>query len=262
MNLPFGYLSVSQIRTYLRCPRQYEYQYIHRIRQPVTSALLLGRSFHAAIEKANLAKLEDGEILSVDDVKDTFSEAWDNEKDEVEWEEDEDQGKLKDDGLAVTTHYYEQVGQNLRPMMVEHGTTVDIDGIPVKVIIDLVEQGGRIRDFKTAKRTPQKDMAEKSIQLSTYALAYRQMTGEKETGATLDYTVNLKSGPKITQLETEIDEGRSERTKQLIKGVANAISAGVFFPVEEGMACGFCPFHDICKGGEKHGYATKPAANS
>src|SRR5690606_34253758 len=128
-------------------------------------------------------------------------------------------------------------------------STVDIEGVPVKVVIDLVERDGKIRDFKTAKRAPAKDEADKSIQLSTYAMAYREMTGERESGAQLDYTVNLKSGPKITHLETMIDDNRIERTKALIKGVAQAISSGLFYPVEEGMVCGFCAFRNVCKGG-------------
>src|SRR5690554_1634752 len=250
MNLPTGFLSVSQVRTYLRCPRQYEYIYINKMRPPVTSSLLLGRAFHKAIEEANRAKMETGEILSNDDVKDAFSQMWDREKAEVEWEEGEDQGQLKDAGLAMTSHYYEQIGQKLRPMMIEQGTTVDIEGVPVKVVIDLVERDGKIRDFKTAKRTPAKDEADRSIQLSTYAMAYREMTGEHESGAALDYTVSLKGGPKITQLETQIDDARLERTKALIKGVAQAISSGMFYPVEEGFSCSFCSFRDLCKGGK------------
>lgn len=249
MNLPFGYLSVSQIRTYLRCPRMYELQYIEGLRSPLTSFLLLGRSFHKAIETANRAKLEDGEILSVEEVQDTFSEAWDREKAEVEWEEGEKEGEIKDNGLNMTAFYYEHVGQHLRPVMIEQGATIDVEGVPVKVVIDLVEESGLIRDFKTAKRTPSQDEADKSIQLTTYALAYRQMTGLRESGAVLDYTVNLKSGPKIARLETVIDDGRVERTVTLIKGVAKAISAGLFYPVEEGMACGFCAFRNVCKGG-------------
>src|SRR5690606_17943607 len=208
MNLPTGFLSVSQVRTYLRCPRQYEYIYINKMRPPVTSSLLLGRSFHKAIEMANRVKLEDGEIMAVEDVKDTFSDAWESEKAQVEWEDGEDQGQLKDSGLAMTSHYYQEVGQKLRPKLIEQGTTVDIDGVPVKVVIDLVERDGKIRDFKTAKRVTAKDEADRSIQLSTYAMAYREMTGERESGAQLDYTVNLKSGPKITHLETSIDDAR------------------------------------------------------
>ena len=250
MNLPTGFLSVSQIRTYLRCPRQYEYIYINKMRPPVTSSLLLGRAFHKAIEEANRAKMETGEILSNDDVKDAFSQMWDREKTKVEWEDGEDQGQLKDHGLAMTSHYYQEVGQKLRPKLIEQGTTVDIEGVPVKVVIDLVERDGKIRDFKTAKRTPAKDEADRSIQLSTYAMAYREMTGERESGAQLDYTVNLKSGPKITHLETQIDDSRIERTKTLIKGVAQAISSGMFYPVEESFSCSFCPFRDLCKGGK------------
>src|SRR5690606_12922891 len=227
----------------------YELQYIEGLRSPLTSFLLLGRSFHKAIETANRAKMEWGEIMDVSDVQNAFSDEWDRGKSDVEWEEGEKEGEIKDSGLNMTALYYEQVGQHLKPVMIEQGATIDVEGVPVKVVIDLVEKNGLIRDFKTAKRTPSQDEADKSIQLATYALAYRQMTGLRESGAVLDYTVNLKSGPKIKQLETIIDDGRIERTRNLIKGVAKAISAGLFYPVEEGMACGFCAFRNVCKGG-------------
>lgn len=248
MNLPTGFLSVSQIRTYLRCPQQYEYIYLRKLRPPATSSLLIGRSFHKAIEEANRAKLETGEILELENVLDVFNDTWEREKSDVEWG-DEDQGKAKDSGLIMTSHYYQEAGQHLKPAMIEQELSVDIGGVPFKVIIDLVERGGIIRDFKTAKRTPPADEADKSIQLTAYAIAYRELTGEEEAAAALDYTVNLKNGPKVVRLETKIGDDRIERTERLIKGVAQSISAGMFYPVEEGFACSFCSFKDICKGG-------------
>lgn len=253
MSLPLGYLSVSQIRTYLRCPAQYEFRYVRGFKSPVTSSFLLGSSFHSAIETANRAKMENGEILSTDDVLDAYSQAWERrlEQEEIEWEEGEDQGKTKDRGAEMTAAYYEEYGRNLKPAMVETHFIGEIEGVPFQGYIDLAEVDGSIRDFKTAKRTPQEDEVEKSIQLVAYALAYRELTGEKEAKVGLDYTVSLKSGIKVVRLETEIDDQRIQRFKRLVKGVADSIKAGIFYPNEEGFGCSFCPYRDICKGGCK-----------
>lgn len=80
VQLPRGYLSISQVRSYLRCPKQYEYQYVMGLRSVYGSSALLGRSFHQAIETANKAKLEDGEILSTNDVLDVYNDAWKKRK--------------------------------------------------------------------------------------------------------------------------------------------------------------------------------------
>lgn len=252
MSLPLGYLSVSQIRTYLRCPAQYEFRYVHGLKSPATSSFLLGSSFHAAIEAANKAKMENGEILSTDDVLDAYSQAWERrlEQEEIEWEEGEDPGKTKDRGAEMTAAYYEEYGRNLKPAMVETHFIGEIEGVSFQGYIDLAEVDGSIRDFKTAKRTPQEDEVEKSIQLVAYALAYRELTGEKEAKVGLDYTVSLKSGIKVVRLETEIDDQRIERFKRLVKGVAESIKSGIFYPNEEGFGCSFCPYKDICKGGK------------
>lgn len=252
MSLPLGYLSVSQIRTYLRCPAQYEFRYVHGLKSPVTSSLLLGSSFHSAIEAANKAKMENGEILDKNDVLDAYSDAWDKRSasEEIEWEEGEDPGKAKDRGAEMTAAYYEEYGRKLKPAMVETSFFADIDGVLFQGYIDLVEADGSIRDFKTAKKSPREDEAENSIQLVAYALAYRELTGEKEAMVGLDYTVGLKSGIKIVRLETEIDDQRIERFKRLVKGVAESIKSGIFYPNEEGFGCSFCPYKDICKGGK------------
>ncbi|MED0675816.1 PD-(D/E)XK nuclease family protein [Aneurinibacillus thermoaerophilus] len=248
VKLPRGYLSVSQIRTYQRCPKQYEYQYVYGMKTTFGSSFLLGRAFHKAIEEANRAKMETGEIFETDQVADVFSDAWETEKEEVEWKEDEDKGQLKDSGLKMTMAYYEEHGRTLSPFLIETGFMMEVEGIPFQGFIDLAETDGTIRDFKTASKSPTADVVDSSIQLAAYALAYRELTGQKEVKVGLDYVVNLKKGPKITRLETEIDKGRMERLKATIQGVGQAISAGVFYPNEEGFACGYCSFRELCKG--------------
>ena len=48
--LPKGYLSASAIATLLRCPKQYEFRYIHDIVAPPSVALIVGSATHATFE--------------------------------------------------------------------------------------------------------------------------------------------------------------------------------------------------------------------
>ncbi|MCP4221227.1 MAG: PD-(D/E)XK nuclease family protein, partial [bacterium] len=50
MDLPRGYISYSQIRTYQTCPKMYYYSYVERIKTPVNDKILLGIVFHAVVE--------------------------------------------------------------------------------------------------------------------------------------------------------------------------------------------------------------------
>lgn len=166
----------------------------------------------------------------------------------IEWKEGEDQGLIKDDGIKMTSAYYDQVAKDFRPQLVEMGFHMDVEGIPFKGFIDYADVDGNIIDFKTTGRTPNKDIAETSIQLVAYALGYKELTGEREKSVALDYVVNLKKEKKIVQFQSAIDEERTNRFTETVKQVGNAISSGIFFRNEEGMACGFCSFKDMCKG--------------
>jgi PD-(D/E)XK nuclease superfamily len=55
--LPKGHLSFSQVRKYLTCPACYEAEYVHGVRPPISSALLIGIAAHAAVEDQRRAHL-------------------------------------------------------------------------------------------------------------------------------------------------------------------------------------------------------------
>ncbi|AYP68785.1 CRISPR-associated protein [Bacillus phage vB_BpsM-61] len=258
LNLPTGYLSVSQVRKYLNCPFQYELKYVHRMQETIGASLVMGRAFHKGMQMASLKKGMEGEVLTTDDVLDVYSDSFDYEIDnnDVEWKEDEDPGKLKDDGNQMLKKYYEEFGINAVPMigsddmpMVEKKHTFEIvPGLPVVTIIDIIEQDGIMRDYKTAKKSPSKNIIDDTIQMPVYALSYRDLTGERESGISLDYAVNLKREKKIMQLQADpVDDGRIERVKQTFVGVAKSISAGIFYPNEESNSCGYCSFKSVCK---------------
>jgi CRISPR/Cas system-associated exonuclease Cas4 (RecB family) len=248
MNLPQNYLSVSQIRAYTRCSKQYEYKYIHQIKESFNSNLLLGRAFHKAIETSNRAKLA-GDTLPLEAVKDAYNDAFESQRIDVKWKDDEKPDELKDQGLGLTSTYYEELGKNIQPEWIEQEFEIQIGDVPFKGFIDLTEQDGTIRDFKTAGRSPNDGEVYTNIQLVAYSMAYRELTGMKESKVGLDVVVKNKK-PKVVRLEAEMTDNRIDRLKDTIENVAKGISAGIFYRNEDGPSspCGWCSYKSICKG--------------
>ncbi len=245
--LPQGYLSVSQVNKYLACPKSYAYKYIEGLPETIGSSLVVGQSFHKVIEEANKRKMETGELLNEEEIKSIYKAHWNSRVHEIDWKDDEDPEQEQERGLTLANAYLNDIGKTLEPVGFETGFTVEVEEIPFKGYIDLMEADGSIRDLKTSKKSPAKDTAEKSLQLTAYAHAYREMTGLKEKGCSLDYAVSLKT-PKIVRLETEITEARIDRFKDTVWQVANAIEKGVFPRNESGTACSYCSFKEFCKG--------------
>lgn len=258
LHLPTGYLSVSQVQKYLKCPAQYGFRYVSKLKETISSGLIMGRAFHKGMQTASFKKAMEGEILSTDDVLDVYSDSFDYEKenDDVEWGDD-DPAQVKDDGAKLVTKYYEEIGHAIVPMVDDEGipyaerkhTFEIVPGLKVFGVIDMIESDGSIRDYKTSSKSPSKNIIDEKIQLPVYAMMYRDLFGQDEKTVGFDYAVNLKKEKKVMRVETEgpIDDNRIERTIQTFVGVAKSISAGIFYPNEESNACGYCSFKKICK---------------
>lgn len=245
--LPQGYLSVSQINKYLTCPKSYYYKYVEGLPESKSSSLLVGSSFHSVIEQANKRKLEDGELINDEDIEKIYNKYWNENNEDIDWNEDEDPNEERERGITLAKAYLSDIGKDLDPIGIEARFDIEVAGVPFMGYIDLIENNGAIRDLKTAKKSPSKDTADKSIQLAAYALAYRELTGNKESSTSLDYAVSLKT-PKIVRLETEITDTRIDRLKDTVWEVANGIEKEVFPRNEAGFGCSYCSFKDICKG--------------
>lgn len=257
VRLPKGHLSVSQVRTYQNCPYMYDIQVVQGIRSTGGYSMLDGRAFGAAMEVSLKNKMETGEILEVEEVKQAYADAFDHEivvkADDYDFKEDHDkglkEGDVKDTGLKAVDKYYSEVGINLKPHAVELGITTDIAGIPFKTRIDLIETDKSIRDFKKTKKSYPEGIIHTTIQLPAYAVAFRDLYGEAESMIGLDVVVDLKGGPKIQRLELEgaVPDERIDRLSNTVAQVARGISAGIFPRNEEGMACSWCSYKSLCK---------------
>jgi ATP-dependent helicase/DNAse subunit B len=69
LSLPKSYISVSQVKTYLRCPLQYYFSQIEGLKLPPKSALAFGSVTHKSVEVNYKQKLDSHEDLPVEHIQ-------------------------------------------------------------------------------------------------------------------------------------------------------------------------------------------------
>ena len=98
-------------------------------------------------------------------------------------------------------------------------------------------------DYKTGKPRSQKD-ADKSLQLSVYALAARHHLGLEPERLTF---YNLTNNQPVSSVRTEKD---LEEVRRQVREVAAEIRR-LLFPPTPGFVCKFCDFVPICPAHEE-----------
>lgn len=256
------YVSVSQLKTYLRCPRQYEFRYVRGEKpESVAVALVLGSAVHAALA-SYYTGLRDGSALALDDMLEVYAGAWIAAQ-------PADLPVLTDDGVPLASveahgvamlrafHAHAARAPAVRPVLIEAPFNVDLhdpatgEVLDEKLtgVIDLVaERDGRLRIFehKTAGRRYGRDQLEYDVQPTGYLFAARQL-GLNVEGAT--FQVLVKTTTPVVQVEDVERDAAAENDFLLtVVGVLRAIDAGAFYPVR-GWACRGCAYARSCAAG-------------
>jgi len=252
------HLSFSQLNMYCRCGEQYRRRYMLKEIIPPGSAAILGSSFHISGKKNYTQKKDTKKDLPVEQVQDIFASDFDVRSKNVLWTPEESQegvkkvrGVLKDEGIGLVGVYHKEVAPQVQPVMVEEKINVEFEGFDYDLlaILDLVGTDEIIRDSKTMGKSPNKNLADISFQLTTYSMAYRAKTGKLEKGLQLDCAVRNKV-PKIVQLPTQRTQEDIDRLLERIGRMADGIGKGVFMPAEQGAwICSkkWCGYWDTCK---------------
>lgn len=243
------YISPSQITMFLRCPSQYYFRYCEGLILPPKSAMTKGKAIHKGQEINYKQKIKTKYDLPLSDVQDAASTEFETVATETEWKPDEDKGKVKDEVIALTGLYHKEVAPIVQPEYVEEEVYVEIPAVNIKIkgFIDLVQTGDILRDTKSSKRSPAEDEAQKSLQLRLYSLAFRMLTGRKETCSYLDYLVNTKEPKQISRKAVFTDDDISYFVGLIIQ-MKKAISLGVFVPNPNNFMCSkdHCGYFDLC----------------
>ena len=242
--------SISQVRTYLDCPQQYQYRYIRRVPVLAAPSLTKGIAIHHAAETALLAKMLD-ETLSTADLISVVDTSLADAHDTTDWSP-ETEAAIHAEAQDLIALYAADILPHIRPAAVEVPVDFTLGDVPMVGRIDVVEVDGTIRDLKTGKRKPSLHDLEASLQATAYWEAVRQLGGEPRSTVVFDYLVQTKT-PAAVSVSTERGPHRVRELIATVEGVTNAIEQGHVWPNWQSPFCGSCPFQTLCH--QEHGLA-------
>lgn len=248
------HLSVSQLTTWLQCPRKYRFQYVERLPWPaVPSALVFGSAMHAAIAHFHEASLQ-GHGVAVPELQDVFTAAWRAEAKPIELR----RGETAEGLAALAAELLKVVERDVTPaevVGVEEPFRIDLaaDLPPLVGFIDLIERRGErvvIVEYKTAAQRYSAQRVRDDLQLSAYALAGLQMDlpgVDEPRDLGLEFRVLLKAKqPSLDVRTTERSAGQLDELRDTAASIQRAIDTGAF-PRNRGWQCSGCPFRGPCE---------------
>jgi putative RecB family exonuclease len=233
---------------------RFYFRYVAGITKPTTPARHVGTVVHAVLQQWNLARWR-RTPLDASKVQAVFEQAWADreENDEIAWEEEEPESTIKAGAFALVETYLREtpIPPEEKPEAVEVSVELDLRprGLPILIgVLDLVRAGGRIVDFKTTGKTPNPEMAlhTNDVQLTAYALLYREATERRETARELHHLVKTKT-PKLVIVEDgPATETQITRFFREVESYARGVESEDFVP-SPGFGCAACEFFRECK---------------
>jgi CRISPR/Cas system-associated exonuclease Cas4 (RecB family) len=263
-------LHATALTLWSRCGEAFRRKYIENERTPVSVQSAVGTAVHRSSESDLKHKLETATLLPEEAVKDIARDTLVSNWDQVEPSpEDLEEGidcsrdRSIDRAVTLASFHHSEVAPSICPTHVEREWVLDIDGLSLQLAgrIDWQEGTRVVGDTKTSTKSPAKDMADKSLQLSAYALAIKAHEKKLPDVLRLDYLVMTpkRGDTKLVQLTSWRTD---EDLVPLLERVAQAerqIATGVFTPAPpDSWWCSakFCPFFHSCR------YALKPVSIS
>jgi hypothetical protein len=252
LNLPRGYLSMSQVSMYLRCGLQYAYRYCDDLIRAPGVALVEGSAMHRALEVGLREKKDAGTVAPVNVLMDAWRDYWtENKKDIEDWGDagkDSEAQVVENRGRLLLQEYHTTHMPVVEPEAVEQRfwTTLGKNRIPVLGFVDLIDVSGyrTVIDHKVVKSAKSQADTDSDMQLTLYSKA----CGTPNVG--FDSFTKTKT-PKIVQKRAS----RTPKDHAWIEGifdhVAQAIHDGVFLPCDPaGWNCSakWCGFWNLCRG--------------
>lgn len=239
----------SAINMFLKCPRQYMFRYMMNLRLPPKSALTMGKAFDAAVTVNFSQKIVSKTDLPVSDVADAFVTAFNKDAPQTVWDED-DPGKLKDQGVAMAKVFHEKAAPKIQPVTVQESFRLETDaGYALGGTFDIVQEGHVVRDQKTSKAEYSPDAVSQEIQPAVYSFAYEAKHGVRPDFA---YDVITKhKEPRYQEVVGRVSETQTEQLFEAIGLMHSQIERGEFQYAPPGAwwcSKTWCGWWHLCKG--------------
>lgn len=253
------HLSPNQLDTFCKCPEQWRRIYIEGERRPPAIAMIRGTSVHRPQEVNFRQKIESHEDLPVADFKELAAETFEAElkggyqlsPDEESIGRDKVLGAAKDTAVKMAEFHALVQAPDYQPELVEQPFRIALPGTHDLVgVIDLADDHGRVNDLKTAAKSKRQPDADDSVQLTTYAVGYKALTGKPAAALRLDVIVGpTKNGFSRQVLSTDRTTADFQALASRINVVTASINAGLFPPAPPGAwwcSSKWCGFHSSC----------------
>ena len=246
------HLSASQISLYLDCSLKYKFHYIDQIPKPFKpSGVFFGKVIHSALEWLNKER-QMGNHVTLEKLFKIFETDWFAYKVEetILFKEGETEEKLILKGKELLSLYFHQ--QNEPVLVAEHpfqipliSQTGEVLEVPLYGVIDLIEKGDVIVEFKTSQRIMDTFQILNSLQLTAYSYAYEFLFQKRPKGLKIVNLIKAKN-PKIEVIQTTREKKDYQRLFLLAKKVLEAIKAQIFFP-KPSFKCKECEYQEYCQ---------------
>lgn len=246
----------SEIHTFLKCGKMWEFRYVRGLKLPPRGAMSLGLSVDQAVSVNLSQKIHSGEDLSEEQALDAFSADFDTRLKETDWQE-EDPGSQKDLGVRLLEAHHRTVAPTITPQSVQEKFLIRTDaGYGLGGTIDFTEQNGVIGDTKTSRLAYTEQAMNKNIQATMYDFAYEALRGRKSIGFRFDVLIkpsaaSAKSLPRVQQVHAKLGQDDRNWLFETVSHVDKAIQAGIAMPASEGSwYCSpkWCGYWSMCKG--------------
>jgi len=242
-------VSPSRLTLFLQCRLKFFFRYVARLTKPKTAALHVGTSVHAVLKAWNKARWRE-QPLTLTQLHQEYARAWVETDEPVTWENDEGE-QMRTGWRLVETYFREsKIPESLKPDAVEVPVEAELHthGLPTLIGgLDLV-QGGVIIDFKTSSTTPNPEKVAHTteVQTSSYAVLYREATGQRENGLELHHLVKLKNPKLVVTALAPMSDLQQARLFRLMEAYVEGLEGRDFVP-SPGMQCASCEFFNECR---------------
>lgn len=243
----------SEIETFLKCGKQWEFRYVQGLRVPPKAALTVGSAVDTAVTRNLIEKVQTGKDMPTEAVLDAFSSDFERRKSETEWGED-DPGEQKDVGVKLVTLHHANLAPKIEPATVQEEFHLQTDaGYDLGGTIDLTEKNGIVADTKTSKSKYEPDAIARAIQPAMYDFAYEALHRKPAEGFRFDVLIKptARKPAEFQQVQAKVTIEDRTWLFDTINNVHKAIQAGVAMPAPANSwwcSPDWCGYWSRCKG--------------
>lgn len=243
-------VSASRLNCWSTCRLKFYFRYVQQIRKAPTPSLHVGSIVHSVLQAWSMARWRK-QPFEIEKFKKLFEDRWADQPVKIKWEDEETEQKNATWSLLELYFAQTPIKADEMPEAVEVSVEADLSkhSLPTLIgVLDLVRAGGRIVDFKTTGKTPDKEDAIhlNETQLSCYSVLYREATGHGESGRELHHLVKTKT-PKLVITEIgPMDALQQVRLFRMINSYVEGLAREDFVP-SPGFHCAGCEFFNECR---------------